>query len=415
MKKEIRDNQAIYENPLNFDQVYTALGPTSEDRNPIDPAYGCNVLLPSMAPARGEYEAVHAARTLDDGSVEITFYAPDAHRVEIAGIGGSMKGRYDLEKTGSGYWKTKLSDVGSGFHYCVFIVDGVFTYNPTMPFGFGNHYVLNYFEVPGEEDYYLLKDVPHGSVRMEIMRSPSCGRYRNLYVYTPYGYDTSNRRYPVLHILHGGGENEIGWFWQGKLNYIADNLIAEGKCEEMIIVASSFSAPHEVRDNVFVNESFISVMADEIVPFIDERFRTIADRDHRAIAGLSAGGSMARQIGHSRTEVFKNLGQFSCGGGFAVRGRTVTEGFQGYGAKGAVNPMDKVYSDLFSSPEEYNAKMGVTFITCGTQDPRHEYTSKQVEELSSQGFNVEYGCCPGYHEWDVWRWSAKEFMQRLFR
>ena len=365
MKKEIRDNQAIYENPLNFDQVYTKLSPGSPERTPIDPAFGCTVLLPAAAGARGEYEAVHAARTLEDGSVEITFFAPDAKRVEIAGIGGSMKGRYDLEK--------------------------------------------------GEDGYFLLTDVPHGSVRMEIMKSASCGRYRNLYVYTPYGYDTSGKRYPVLHILHGGGENEIGWFWQGKLNYIADNLIAEGKCEEMIIVASCFSAPHEIRDNVFVNESFISVMADEIVPFIDERFRTVADRDHRAIAGLSAGGSMARQIGHSRTEVFRNLGQFSCGGGFEVRGRTTAEGFRGYGAGGGKNPMDDVYSALFSSPEEYNAKMGVTFITCGTEDPRHAYTSVQVKELADQGFNVEYGCCPGYHEWDVWRWSAKEFMQRLFR
>lgn len=419
MKKEIRDNQALLAHPLHFEPIYRPFIPPEPVKSSIDPSAGSKVTLPSSGLGFGTvpYVPVHAARTLDDGTVEITFYAPDASRVEVAGIGGSMAGRYDLASCGNGYWKVALTDVGPGFHYCSFIVDGVITFNPTMPFGYGCGYVMNFFEVPDpNEDFYLLKDVPHGSIRMELMKSEITGRYRNLWVYTPHGYDTSDKRYPVMHILHGGGENEIGWFWQGKLNYIADNLIAEGKCEEMIIVCSSFAAPKELEDGKFVNDSFPEVMDKEIVPFIDANFRTIADRNHRAMAGLSAGGGMSRQIAHGYPETFANLGQFSCGGGFEVDGVTTVHGtlFKGPAFQTA-NPYAEQYAKLFSTPEHFNATMDVTFISCGTDDPRHEYTGPQVAELASKGYNIEYSCYPGYHEWDVWRFSARDFMMRLFR
>lgn len=415
MKKEIRDNQAIYQNPLNFDAIYRKLVPVNPNFHPLDPAYGSKVFPPTAGPAGKAYEAIHAARTLEDGTVEITYYAPDAKRVEVAGIGGSMQGRYDLEKIEDGYWKASIKDIRSGFHYCIFIVDGVPTYNPTMPFGFGNSYVMNYFEVPGEDDFYLLKDVPHGTVHMELMKSELQGRYRNLYVYTPYGYETSDKRYPVMHILHGGGENEIGWFWEGKLNYIADNLFAEGKAEEMIIVVSSFTAPKEVGDNVFQNIAFPDVMVNEIVPFIDAKYRTIPDRRSRAIAGLSAGGGTARQIGHGHPEVFANLGQFSSGGGFFIYGMSTVEGPKDYGPPVRSTPMDEVYAKLFTTPEEYNAYMDVTFITCGSDDLRWQYTRPQVQEFIDKGYNLEYQEYPGYHEWDTWRIAAMEFMKRIFK
>lgn len=418
MKKEIRDNQAIYAHLLDFDPIHRKFV-APEKKSAIDPSAGSKVSMPSagLGLGTGGFEPVHAARTLDDGRVEITYFAPDAKRVEIAGMGGSMPGRYDLEPQGDGYWRVLIDDVGPGFHFCVFIVDGVLTFSPTMPFGYGFSYVMNYFEVPDpNEDFYLLKDVPHGAIRMELMKSERTGRYRNLWVYTPHGYDTSDKRYPVMHILHGGGENEAGWFWQGKLNYIADNLIAEGKCEEMIIVASSFAAMRELDDGKFINDSFPKVMVDEIVPFIDANYRTIADRNHRAMAGLSAGGSMARQIAHGFPETFANLGQFSCGAGFSVTGISTVENKLFPGPMGS-HPaeMTEKYQKLFSSPESYNKTMDLTFITCGTDDPRHQYTEPQVKELRDMGFNVEYSCYPGHHEWDVWRYSARDYMIRLFR
>ncbi len=416
MKKEIRENQAIYAHLLNFDPIYKPFAAPDPVKSAIDPSAGSKVVMPTSGIGLdGTYKPYRGVRTLDDGRVEVNFYAPGAKRVEIAGTGGSMTGRYDLTDIGNGYWQTILTDVGPGFHYHVYIVDGVLTYNPVVPFGFGNAYVMNYFEVPApDEDFWLLKDVPHGSVRQELLKSESTGRYRNLWVYTPADYDTSGKRYPVLHILHGGGENETGWFWQGKLNYIADNLIAEGKCEEMIIVASSFAAPTETEDGYFKNGSFPDVMVNEIVPFIDAKFRTIADRNHRALSGLSAGGGMTRQVVSLHPECFANMGQFSSGGGFPVPGVTKTASGL-FPAMNRANPMDAVYQALFETPDKYNALMDVTFITCGTDDPRHGYTGPQVAELREAGYNVEYASYPGFHEWDVWRCSARDFMIRLFR
>ena len=418
MKKEIQYNQALNSHLLNFEQIQKGMSmPTTQ--SPIDPAAGSHIVMPSPGfSGSGEpFENVPGCRILDDGRAELIMYAPDAKRVEVAGIGGSMQGRYDMVAQGDGYWKVTLDDVRAGFHYCVFIVDGVNTYNPVMPFGFGCSYVMNYFEIPADgEDFYLLNDVPHGTIHMELMKSESTGRYRNLWVYTPYGYETSGKKYPVMHILHGGGENEAGWFWQGKLNYIADNLIAEGKCEEMIIVASSFAAPKEIETNVFVDTGFPEVMCNEIVPFIDGKYRTIADREYRAMAGLSAGGGMARQIAHGHPECFANLGQFSCGGGFAVAGHTKTPGgfilLPNNTLQAGEGPH---YDELFATPEHYNSTMKVTFIACGTDDPRHKYTQPQVQELVDQGYNFEYACYPGYHEWDVWRYCARDYMMRLFK
>jgi len=418
MNKDIRENQALNSHILNFDFVQKKMSMPAA-QSPIDPAMGSRIVLPSpgFSGTGVPFERMQGVNILENGKAELTFYAPDAGRVEVAGIGGSMQGRYDLTKGDDGYWRVVLDDVREGFHYCVFIVDGVVTYSPVLPFGFGCSYVMNYFEIPGEDsDFYLLNDVPHGTIHMELMKSKATGRWRNLWVYTPAGYETTDKKYPVLHILHGGGENETGWFWQGKLNYIADNLTASSECEEMIIVASSFAAPKELDDGTFLDAGFPDIMCNEIVPYIDSKYRTIPDRRSRAMAGLSAGGSMARQIAHGHPDFFANLGQFSCGGGFSVGGITTVQGGFLMLPNGKLMSSDGPhYDELFSTPEHYNSTMDVTFITCGTDDPRHAYTEPQVKELIDKGYNFEYACYPGYHEWDVWRYSARDFMKRLFK
>ena len=397
MKKEIRENQALNSHMLYFDPVNHKVAPL-----PPFPADGKVPSMPDASRLNVPYDDVSGVRTLDDGSVEITFYAPDAHSVKIVGLGGSMPNSYDMERDVDGYWRVVIDDIAPGFHYHEYLVDGVKTFNPAIPFGYGCSAVLNYIEVPDpNEDFYLLKDVPHGTLHMELMKSKLCGRYRNAWIYTPPGYETSGRRYPVLYIQHGGGENEMGWIWQGKINYIADNLLAAGEMKEMIIVCCAGYAPKQLENGKFINLDYTDVMIREIVPFIDSKYRTIAGREQRAIAGLSMGGGQARAIAHQHPEVFASLGQFSCGGGFIVKGVSV------YG------PTD--YSELFATPEHYNSIMKLTFISCGTDDPRHAYTSVQVKELADQGYNVSYNPYPGYHEWDVWRFSARDFMKRLFK
>ena len=397
MKKEILENQALNSHILFFDPFNRKPAPL-----PSFPADGKPPRGPNPALQQAPYENIPGVRTLEDGRVEVTFYAPDAHSVKIAGIGGSMPNTYDMEKAEDGYWKVVIDDLGPGFHYHEYIVDGVRTFNPTIPFGYGCSKAMNFLEVPDpNEDFYLLKDVPHGTIHMEIMKSELCGRYRNAWVYTPPGYETGEKRYPVLYIQHGGGENETGWIWQGKINYIADNLLAASEMEEMIIVCCAGYAPKRLDDGRYVNVDYTEVMVKEIVPFIDSKYRTKADRLYRAIAGLSMGGGQARAIAHTHPEVFASLGQFSCGGGFVVKGVSL------YG------PTD--YSELFSTPEHYNSIMKLTFVSCGTDDPRHAYTSVQVQELADKGYNVSYHPYPGHHEWDVWRFSAYEYLQKLFR
>ena len=421
MKKEILENQSLHSHMLYYDPVFRPFairkdeGPTSS----IDPQAGIQVKIPSagIGLGNGPRKPVRAAEVLEDGTLVITYFAEDAKKVEVAGIGGSFTGRYELKPQGDGYWKVEIPGILPGLHYCVFIVDGVLTMTPTMSIGTCGM-AMNYFEVPEpEDDFYLLKDVPHGTIHMEQMKSEICnGRYRNLWVYTPAGYESSDKRYPVFHILHGGGENETGWFFQAKLHYIADNLIAEGKCEEMIIVCSTFSSPANAGDGKVENMGFTEIMVNEIVPFIDKKYRTIPDRHMRALAGLSAGGGQTRQITNSHPEVFANMGQFSSGAGFTEEGISTVPGGLAFGVDGKpAARFENKFGELFATPEHYNATMDVTFVTCGTEDPRHKYTEPQVREFVEKGYNIEYASYRGGHEFVVWRYSARDFMMRLFK
>ena len=340
---------------------------------------------------------------LDFGVARFNYYAPDAESVRVKGWGGSMSASYDLAPCGGGYWSCTAEDINPGFHYCDFYVNGVKTLNPLAPYGYGGFYVCNFFEMPDRDaDFFLLQDVPHGDVRMELYKSPVNGRTKAAWVYTPPGYDADTaRRYPVLYIQHGVGENETGWIWQGKLNYILDNLIAEGKCAEMLVVCNYGGAYRTLEGDTCEVCSPEDVITFECVPFIDAKYRTIADAEDRAVCGLSMGGGQARHIAHRHPEVFANLGVFSSGAGFLVKGEAQGVTFD--------------YSGLFATPEHYNAIMKTTFVGCGTEDMRHAYTSDQVRPLEEAGYNVHYHAYPGDHEWNVWRKCVRDFVMEIFK
>jgi enterochelin esterase-like enzyme len=401
MKKEIRDNQALNSHMLYFDPINSKLDPNG----PAMPVFkaGARPVFPTASSK--PIDNVPGVRTLDDGSFEITFYAPGAKTVEVAGGNNeSMPGRYSMAPSpDTGYWQVIIRDVKAGFHFLDFFVDGVQTFHPTLPFGYGCSRVMNFIEVADPDlDFYLLKDVPHGSVRMEIYKSSVTGRFRNCWVYTPPCYDqNTGKSYPVIYIQHGGGENETGWIWQGKINYIVDNLLAAGQCEEMLIVMNSSATYAEVGENSFTVKSVGDVIVKDCVPFIDANFRTKADRWNRAISGLSMGGGHAKTIAFEYNEYFANLGVFSSGAGFEPIGNT--------------SGVDYDYSAFFASPKHYSSLMKLTFIGCGEQDPRHQFTGPQVKSLQDQGFDVQYHSYPGYHEWDVWRFCARDFIKQLFK
>lgn len=214
IQKEIIDNQTLHSHALFFDPVEKDLVLASDEKGrPM----GRYVPKPT------------GVQVLENGDVIFRYYAPNAKSVQVAGIGGTMgTQRYDLSPRGDGYWEATVSGIGPGFHYHDYYVDGNRACSDLAPYGYGCFRVLNYFEMPDiYSDFYLLQDVPHGTIRMDYYKSSVTGRTRNCFVYTPPGYEEHpEKRYPVWYLQHGGGEDETGWIWQGKINYILDNLLA---------------------------------------------------------------------------------------------------------------------------------------------------------------------------------------------
>lgn len=338
-----------------------------------------------------------AIKILPNGDVRFRYYAPNAQKVEVAGCGGYFsEEKRTMTRGEDGWWSVVVSGIRPGFHNHKYWVDGNLTVNPDAPIGYGWFYPINIFDLPGEEDdFWMLKDVPHGDVRMEYYRSGVTGRMKCAWVYCPPGYDESDKRYPVLYIQHGVGENETGWVWQGHLNLIADNLIAEGKAAEQIIVMNCGYAFVDGVNPTFFPGDFDTELTVDCIPHIDEAFRTIPDRKHRAIAGLSLGSSQAFAICMKHRDLFANLGVFS--GGFPI----------------VRNEYD--YSDYFSDPAQVNRDFDVLFFGAGDDEGYAFSTAPMVEKEQALGVNVTSYHHPGFHVWDVWRFCAREFLLRIFR
>ena len=389
MKKEIINNQALYQHMLFFDPLNkrAVLYRSNEDADIAERIY--------------YVDEKPGVRILENGDVEFNYYAPGAKSVKVKGIGGSMPQEYDMEPVGDGYWQVVAKDIAPGFHYHIYIVDGVQTTNQLAPYGYGCFYVINFFEKPDEDsDFFLLHDVPHGDIRMELYKSSVTGRIKAAWVYTPPGYDQNvDKRYPVLYIQHGVGENETGWIWHGKLNYIADNLLAEGKMEEMIIVMNSGYAFVPGEKYMFFPGDFDSELVNDCIPFIDSKYRTLADREHRAVAGLSLGSAQAYYSGITHMEdTFSAIGIFS--GGVRPVGM-----FDSYDLSWA-----------FEDPEKFNRLIKVFFVSAGEQEMMYESNKEFLQRMKEEkGINSVFYSRPGYHEWDVWRYSAREFLQLLFK
>ena len=349
------------------------------------------------APRAIEYEA--------DGGVRFTVIAPEAKSVEVAGRAGTTWGteRHALTRGEDGTWSAVIRGIPAGFQYMSYFIDGVETLYPRAPIGYGYGFAVNFVDIPAPDgDFYAVKDVPHGAVRQEFYPSTLTGKLRSCWVYTPPAYDTTpEKKYPVWYVQHGGGENETGWFWQGKLNFILDNLIAEGKCEEMIVVANAGYAFTPERDEeVFLPGDLGQLLRQDCIPFIEQRFRVLADKDHRALSGLSMGAYQTQWEVYNHPEVYSYAGVFS-GNCVDSRGRDVRE-----------------YDTFrFLTPENagnLNRNLKLLFFGRGLQEGGEKLPG-EVEELHRRGIHAEYFVCEGVHEWQVWRKTAHCFAQKLFK
>lgn len=371
--------------PLPFDKDYKPKNVYRIIKNfnsSLDKAEIIEDFVPSVMNQPGqEYPMVNS-----QGYARFRVEAPDAKSVIVSlGLGG--QGGTVLRKNEEGVWVgTTEGPLDEGFHYYHLTIDGGVVNDPGAKNYYGSVRWESGIEIPAhDQDFYALKNVPHGQVVQVLFPSASTGQTHRAFVYLPPQYD-GKKKFPVLYLQHGWGEDETAWSNQGHANLIMDNLIAEGKCVPFIIVMT-YGMTNEVKFGElrkFDFKEFETVLVDELIPYIDSNFKTIAKKNSRAMAGLSMGAMETKNITLSRPDVFGYYGLMS-GGTYA--------------------------------PEDIKDKdqVKVIFMSCGSK----EYPAgilKATEELKAAGYNaVGYISEGTAHEFLTWRRSLKEMAPLLFR
>lgn len=355
------------------------------------------------------------------GRVEVRIKAPDATKVRLNFWSGP---KVDMVKQPDGFWTFTTPPLAPGLHYYTLILDGaeVTDLGSHAFFGGGKHASAVEVPEPGA-DYYAIKAVPHGQVREVWYDSKVTGTWRHALVYLTPDYDAQTKtRYPVLYLQHGGGEDETGWIRQGRANFILDNLIAAGSGKPMIVVMAygyarrAGQAPPDLTGKPFGSPEMMKAMQDmaaafeadvteALIPFVDATYRTIADRDHRAMAGLSMGGMQTFQITLNHLDLFSHIGGFSGAGGPLVLGDQ------------KLDPKT-AYNGVFADPAAFAKKVHLLWLGVGTEEPERmrEGIRRLHASLTEAKIPHVYYESPGTdHEWQTWRRDLKDFAPRLFR
>jgi enterochelin esterase-like enzyme len=322
------------------------------------------------------------------GYARFHIIAPEAKSVVVSlGLGGT-RGGTPLSKAEDGSWMgTTAGPLEEGFHYYHLTIDGGVFNDPGTCNFYGSTRWESGIEIPAhDQDFYALKDVPHGNVVQILFPSPSTNTSRRAFVYTPPGYEKDGKkRYPVLYLQHGWGEDETAWSNQGHANLIMDNLIAEGKIKPFIIVMT-YGMTNDVRMGGLRNfdiKPFQTVLIDELIPYIDANFLTLAGQPDRAMAGLSMGGMETKTITLARPDVFSHYGLLS---------------------GGTYNP-DEIKD---------KSKVKLIFMSCGSFE-NADGVRNAATALKEAGFNaVSYVSEGTRHEFLTWRRSLYEMAQLLF-
>jgi len=353
--------------------------------------------------------------------VQIRFKAPDATKVRVNFWSGP---KAEMEKQADGFWTFTTPPMAPGLHYYTVIVDGAEVSDPGSTAYFGGSKWASAVEVPESgATYYLPQDVPHGQVREIWYHSRVTGTWRHALVYTPPGYDTQvKERYPVLYLQHGGGEDESGWTRQGKANFILDNLVASGRAKPMMIVMANgyarrggqstpdlagkpFGSPEMRKAMQDMMSAFEDDMTQALIPFIDSTFRTMPDRDHRAMAGLSMGGMQTFQVTFDHLELFSYIGGFSGAANVFAMGNGKPD-------------MKTAFNGAMADPAAFAKRVHLLWVGVGTNEP--ERMKQGIEQLhasldDAKIQHVFYESPGTNHEWQTWRRDLQDFAPRLFQ
>lgn len=341
-----------------------------------------------------------------DGKVTFRLYAPRADKVTVNS--GELQpllksGSLPLQKGDDGVWSATVGPVAPGIYDYAFSVDGVTMTDPSSTEVFGNRRGSRGFvEVPGPKGQPRIdewRDVPHGSVTIHWYNSAVSGSRRRLHVYTPPAYGKEpGRKYPVLYLLHGAGDNDSHWMHIGRANVIADNLSADGKAQSMVIVMPDGHVRERPAGTVDektrgeIRQAFEKDLLAHVIPLVEATYQVRTDPAGRAIAGLSMGSAQALSVGLQHTDRFAWIGAFS----------------------GALRRDDPAVTGLRSDIPRTNERLKLLWIGIGTEDVGLKANQELDAALTEMGVRHEYHETEGAHRWSVWRRYLAEFLPRLF-
>jgi enterochelin esterase-like enzyme len=352
----------------------------------------------SHVPMRAETNVRSAQypQLLPDNRAIFRLKAPDAQKVQL-----DLVRKYDMVKDSAGIWQVTTDSLSEGFHYYSLLIDGVAVADPASETYFGMGRMASGIEVPFTGDgYYETRNVPHGDIRIKRYYSNVINSWRQFYMYTPPGYDENiSEKYPVLYILHGGGEDQRGWATQGKTDLIIDNLIAEKKAVPMVVIMVDGNIPLKAFGEE-VLKVFEAELKQCVIPFVEKNYRVKTDSKSRALAGLSMGGIQTLYAGINNTDMFSYLGVFSSGWILPMQNSLANSQYEFM-----KNNADLINKNL----KEFWISMG------GQEDIAYKNCRAMLSKFDESKIKYTYSEYPGGHTWPVWRNNLYNFSQLLFK
>jgi enterochelin esterase-like enzyme len=344
-----------------------------------------------------------------DGRVTFRLKAPEATSVKVSGDFGADA---DLQKGQDGVWSVTIGPLEPEMYVYYFTVDGVRLLDPSNPqtkIGYVTSTTTSLLTVPATAPaFYDVQDVPHGEIRTLLYKSRSNGVTRELTVYVPPGYDQAgNRRYPVLYLLHGFANDHHSWHRYGRANDILDNLLARRAIEPFLVVMPlGYGGAHVNGDGngipaenagTFGGDAglYERDLLEDVIPMIDGKYRTLADRKHRAIVGFSMGGGQAGRFGLAHLDTFSQVGIMSAG--------------MGGGAD------SEPLASLVANPAKANKSIDLLWIACGREDTALKGAKTLHDTLEKAGIEHTFLETDGAHHWRVWRRYLRDLAPLLFK
>lgn len=346
-------------------------------------------------------DTLQSIRQQADGSVVFSIYAPKARTVSIAGDGDLIpwmgENKPVVKEQPNGVWTFTLKQVNPGAYRYHFVVDGLNVYDPKSPLAGETSAIAN---LGGEDDFFAMKDVPHGAMSQRYYYSEPLKTTRRMHVWTPAGYEKGKDKLPVLYLVHGGGDTDNAWPGVGCAGLILDNLLAEGKIVPMIVVMPNGNIPAKERDMSDMMQNFTDDMMQSVIPFVEKNYRVLTDKDHRAMAGLSMGGIQTLEVTLANYDKFGYVFVLSSGFNPNIDYELIASRLKLKENAEKINKSFRIFAHTQGGPTD------ITYIS-------GQKSNKIFEE-----YGIKYEYSEPYqsgHSWTTWRNNLKDLAPRLFK